>query len=113
VNERERLSRLREEGAAARERAAGALAAADSAACEAAGKAVSSLDQATRSLKWGAGLLLSCAVLFRVVKFRKGYRTLRWLWNLTPALARFAVPRLVAARRRRGRSHLFGRRDSK
>ncbi len=47
------------------------------------------------SLKWGASAFLASAVLYRLVKFRRGFRGLRWLWSLGPPVARFALSRIL------------------
>ncbi len=51
------------------------------------------------ALKWGAGSFLLSAVLYRLVKFRRGFRGLRWLWSLGPVIARFTLSRIVGRRR--------------
>lgn len=46
-------------------------------------------------LKWGASAFLASAVLYRLVKFRRGFRGIRWLWSLGPLVARFALSRIL------------------
>lgn len=54
--------------------------------------------RAVATLKWGGGALLAAAVLFRLVRFRRGFRGMRWLWSLGPLVARFALKRAVGSR---------------
>jgi hypothetical protein len=102
------LERLRAQGDLERARAVRAADAAERAVGEAASRVARRIEEGAQDLKWGAGMLLGSAVFFRLVKFRKGYRALRWLWALTPVLSRAALSRAVG---RRG-LHLFRRRNS-
>lgn len=67
------------------------------------GRLASDADAAARktasALKWGAGSFLLSAVLFRLVKFRRGFRGLRWLWSLGPVVARFTLSRILGRSR--------------
>ena len=66
------------------------------------GRLASGADAAARKgvavLKWGGGAFLVSAVLFRLLKLRRGFRGIRWLWSLGPVVARLALSRY--ARRR-------------
>jgi hypothetical protein len=66
------------------------------------GRLASDADVAARKgvtvLKWGGGAFIASAVLFRLLKLRRGFRGIRWLWSLGPIVARLALSRFAGRR---------------
>ena len=66
------------------------------------GRLASDADAAARKgvtvLKWGGGAFIVSAVLFRLLKLRRGFRGIRWLWSLGPIVARLALSRFAGRR---------------
>jgi hypothetical protein len=50
--------------------------------------------RAGATLQWGGSLFLASALLYRLLRLRRGWRMMRWIWAFTPAMTRFAMRRL-------------------
>jgi hypothetical protein len=69
-------------------------------------QAVTSVEAAGATLKWGSLAMLGAAVLLRWTKLRSGWKIGKVLWAVTPVLTRLAAPRGGLL------SHFFGRGNS-
>ncbi len=82
-------------GAEARGRARNSLGRFEEESARLASDADAAVRKTASSLKWGASAFLASAVLYRLVKFRRGFRGIRWIWSLGPLVARFALSRII------------------
>lgn len=101
------LDTLAAAGDRERVRLAGAWRDLDGASQQLSAEAMSGIQTAGTTLKWGSFFLLAAAFLARGGRFRSGWKIGKLAWAVAPTLARLAAPRGAG-----WVSHLFRRRDS-